>query len=185
MAGVTFGQLPAEEPAFLAYLQTTGDVWARAVWDDVVSPRFEPLPVAEFLERHGGDLRQYDGVDVYLGARDAILQPQTGIIEVVEGGTQVQKLALRYNANPYVRYRRGEYWAADGLSSSKLGFPSSWFNGQVSIKHAPEFQKWGTNILSWMRRRTPESVPLHRCNYEVRATVKLAQACREGLKLGI
>jgi hypothetical protein len=31
MAGVTFGQLPEEEAAFLAFVQRTGDIWARAV----------------------------------------------------------------------------------------------------------------------------------------------------------
>ena len=31
MAGVTFGQLPEEEAAFLAFVQKTGDIWARAV----------------------------------------------------------------------------------------------------------------------------------------------------------
>lgn len=206
MPGLTFGQLSDEEPAFVAYLQTTGDIWARSVRDDAVNPQFAPLPVAEFLEKHAGAVRQYDVVDIYLGERKDVLTPQLGIIEVVEGGTpvpfvqfgqvvpgahsivggtKVQKQVLKYNANRYVRYTRGEYRAADVLASSNLGYPSSWFNGQVSIKHPPAFLKWGANILNWMRRRTPDWVPVYRCNYETRATIKLAQACRDGLKLGV
>ena len=55
MASVhTFGQLPEEEPLFLDYLASTGDIWARAVEDDAREPRFEPGPVAEFLDRTCG-----------------------------------------------------------------------------------------------------------------------------------
>jgi hypothetical protein len=185
MAGVTFGQLPEEEADFLAYLRTAGEVWARAVHDDAVMPQFEPLPVTEFLQQHAAAIKQYDVVDVYLGQRNDILQPKPKLLEINEGGTNIQKQFLHSNANPFVRYKRGEYRAANVLSSSNLGFPSTWFDGQLSHKHPRPFIKWATNILNWMRRRTPESIPVHQCNYETRATSKLAAACRRGLKLGV
>ena len=47
------------------------------------------------------------------------------------------------------------------------------------------FMKWGKKILNWMRRQTPESVPVYRCNYEMRATIGVAEACRKGMKLGV
>jgi hypothetical protein len=56
---VTFGQLPEEETDFLAFVQKTGDVWARAVRDEAESPRFEPLPVAEFLARFAAEVKAY------------------------------------------------------------------------------------------------------------------------------
>jgi hypothetical protein len=204
MAGVTFGQLPEEEAAFLAYLQTTGEVWARAVRDDPMVPKFEPLPVVDFLKRHAGEIVAYSSVDVYLGTRDDILHPEVSIQEVIEGGTavpfqqdskivegvrtivggtKVLKKFIDPRGSRLVRYNRGEYRSQDELASSNLGFQPGTFNGQTWIAHPQSFMKWGKKILDWMRRHTPESVPVFECNYEIRATTRVAQACKKGLKL--
>src|SRR5579871_4240776 len=86
---VRFGQLPDEEAAFLAYLQKTGDVWARAVSDDPHHPKYEPLPVAEFLHRFADQIVAYSTVAVYLAFRDDIGKPAIFTHEVTEGGTLV------------------------------------------------------------------------------------------------
>jgi hypothetical protein len=72
---VTFAQLPHEEAAFIAYLQKTGDIWARAVNDDPRKPKYEPLPVAEFLARFADQIVAYDVVAVYLAFREDIGKP--------------------------------------------------------------------------------------------------------------
>ncbi len=204
MAGVTFGQLPEEEAAFLTYLQTTGEVWARAVCDDPIAPKYEPLPVADFLTRYAGEIVAYFSVDVYLGTRDDILHPEVSIQEVIEGGTtvpfhqygkvvegvhsivggtKVPKKFVDPRGSRFVRYNRGEYRSRDELAHSNLGFHPGTFKGQTWIAHPPSFMKWGKKILDWMRRHTPESVRVHQCNYEIRATVGVAQAYRKGLRL--
>src|SRR6185295_9218106 len=83
---VTFAQLPDEEAAFIAYLQKTGDIWARAVNDDPRQRKYEPLPVAEFLERFADRIVTYDVVAVYLAFREDIGKPAICSREVTEGG---------------------------------------------------------------------------------------------------
>jgi hypothetical protein len=204
MAGLTFGQLPEEEPDFLALVQKTGDVWARAVRDDAESPKFGPLPLDKFLTRFAADIRAYSAVDVYLGFRDDVLQPELCIQEVTEGGTQVPfvengsvvpgvstivggtKVKRKFidpRGSKLVRYTRGEYRSPEELASSNLGFHPGTFKGETWIANPASFMKWGKKILDWMRRHTPESVPVYRCNYEMRATVRVADACKNGLKL--
>jgi hypothetical protein len=202
---VTFGQLPEEEKDFLAYVQKTGDVWARAVRDDAESPKYEPLPVAEFLTRFAAEIKAYSAVAVYLGFRDDVLHPEICIHEVIEGGTQVpfiqngsllpgvhtivggtkvKRKFIDFNASRLVRYDRGEFRSADQLASSNLCFYPGAFKGQTWVAHLTSFMRWGKKILDWMRRHTPASVPVYRCNYEIRATIGVAEACKKGLKLG-
>jgi hypothetical protein len=201
---VTFGQLPEEEPDFLAYVQKTGDVWARAVRDEAESPKCEPRPVAEFLARFAEEVKAYSCVDVYLGFRDDVLHPEISIHELTEGGTHVPfiqngsvvpgvhtivggtKVMRRFidpRASRLVRYDRGEFRSVDELASSNLCFYPGTFKGETWIAHPASFMKWGKKILDWMRRHTPESVPVYQCNYEMRATVRVAEACKKGLKL--
>jgi hypothetical protein len=204
MAGVTFAQLPEEEPAFLAFVQKSGDVWARAVRDNAESPKFEPLPLGEFLARFAADIRAYSSVDVYLGLRDDVLYPELWFQEVTEGGTQVPfiqngsvvpgvhtivggtKVNRKFidpRGSKLVRYKRGEFRSVDELAASNLGFQPGTFKGETWIAHPASFMKWGKKILDWMRRHTPESVPVYQCNYEMRATVRVADACKKGLKV--
>ena len=86
---VTFGQLPEEEPSFLAFVQRTGEIWARAVKDDPVSPKYEPGPVAEFLRRYACEIVEHASVAIYLGLPEDVLTPEISVHEVIEGGTQV------------------------------------------------------------------------------------------------
>jgi len=204
MAGLTFGQLPEEEPDFLAFVQRSGNVWARAVRDEAESPKFDPLPLAEFMARFAVDVRVYSSVDVYLGFREDVLHPELCIQEVTEGGTQVpfiqngivvpgvhtivggtkvKRNFIDPRGSKLVRYDRGEFRGVDELASSNLGFHPGSFKGEAWIAHPAYFMKWGKKILDWMRRHTPESIPVYQCNYEMRATVKVADACKKGLKL--
>jgi hypothetical protein len=199
MAGVTFGQLPDEEPAFLAYLQKSGDVWARAVADSPVSPKHEPLPVAEFLARFASEILEYHVVDTYLGFREDVLHPVLTEIEVVEGGTSVPRVEsgnvvpgvstivggtkvrrpfIDYRASHLMRYKRGMFLSDDELEQSNLGYQTG-----SPVRKLATFLTWAKNVLGWMRRHTPESVPVFRCNYEIQATKGVAEACRRGLKL--
>jgi hypothetical protein len=201
---VTFGQLPEEESNFLAFVQKTGDVWARAVRDRAESPKFEPLPVAEFLARFAAEVAAYSSVDVYLGMRDDVLHPEICVHEVTEGGTQipfaqngnvvpgvhtivggtkVDRKFISPRSSRLVRYNRGEFRSVDELAASNLSFHPGSFKGETWIARPASFMKWGKKILDWMRRHTPESVPVYQCNYEMRATTRVADACKKGLKV--
>ena len=204
LAGVTFGRLPDEEAAFLAFLRKTGDVWARAVDDDPVSPRYEPLPVAEFLEAHAGRIVSHFSVAVYLGFREDIFTPAISVQVVIEGGTEVpflqsgkivkavhtivggKEVHRKYidpNASPYIRYNRGEFRSKVELSASNLGYGPGAFRGETWVSKTQDFLKWGKRVLAWMRRSTPEMVRVYRSNYKMRATLAVAEACRKGLYL--
>ena len=171
---VTFGQLPEEEPAFLAYLQTTGDIRARAVNDDPGAPQYAPQPVALFLEKHAAQIVAYSKVAIYLGFRGDIFNPTL---------TTHERKSIDPMGSRYVRYDRGQFRTAEELASSNLCFYRGSFQGQTWIAHPQSFLKWGNKILSWMRRRTPELVPVDRCNYKVRATVGVSNASKKGLRL--
>ena len=206
MSGVTFGQLPDEVPSFLAYLQQTGDVWARAVKDDPLDPSYPPLPVAEFLQRYADQIVAYHCVDVYLAFRSDIFQPVIARREVIDGGilepfvqsgkvvqgvhsivggTGVERNFIDPNGSPFVRYRIGKFRDEYELASSNLGFCPGTFIDRQWVPNPPAFMKWGKKILNWMRRKTPESVPVYRCHYEMRATIGVAEGCRKGMKLGV
>jgi hypothetical protein len=201
---VTFGQLLEEETDFLAFIHKTGDVWARAVSDEVESPKCEPLPVAEFLMRFAGELQTNFSVNVYIGLRGDVLHPEICSHEVTEGGTEVpfvqngsivqgirtlvggRKVRRKFidpMASRLVRYDRGTFRSVDELASSNLCFYPGVFRGEAWIAHPASFMKGSKKILDWMRRHTPESVPVYQCNYEMRATVRVAEACKKGLKL--
>lgn len=201
---VSFGQLPDEESDFLAYLQRTGDVWARAVNDDPYNPKYAPLPVAEFLNRFADQIVAYHVVAVYLAFREDITRPAVSSHEITEGGTLVPFVqfgktvdgvhtivggtkVMRDSIDPmgssFVRYDRGQFRTEEELAISNLCFYPGSYEGQEWKPNPPAFMKWGKKVLDWMRRHTPESVPVYRCNYEVRATVRVAAACKKGLKV--
>ncbi len=206
MASVlSFGQLPEEETEFLAYLRKLGDDWARAVSDDVETPRYEPLPVAEFLARFAGQLQAYSIVPIYIGLREDILNPESAEHEHLEGGTRVpiitggegepsvhrivggtkvKRKRIDWRGSRLVCYHRGEYRTEGELAESYLGFYPGTFRGDVWVPHTPAFKKWGKKILDWMRRHTPESVQRNGCNYNIRVTARVAEACKNGLKVG-
>jgi hypothetical protein len=201
---VGFAQLPDEEPAFLAYLQKTGDVWARAINDDPHNPKYAPLPVAEFLDRFADQIVAYNVVAVYLAFREDITRPRVLSHEITEGGslapfvqfgkvvegvhtivggTKVMRESIHPMGSPFVMYRRGQFRREDELAISNLCFYPGAYEGQIWKPNPPAFMKWGKKVLDWMRRRTPESIPVYGCNYETRATVGVAAACKQGLKV--
>lgn len=203
-AVISFGQLPEEEAAFVTYLQKTGDVWARAVNDDPIAPMHMPLPVADFLKQHASEILAYHSVSLYLGFRNEVFHPAISIHEVIEGGnlvpflqggqvvegvqtivggTKVKRKFIDSMASQLIRYDRGEFRTVDELVHSNLCFYPGAFSGQKWIAHPQSFMKWGKKIFDWMRRHTPESVPVWQCNYELRATRGVAEACKKGLKL--
>ncbi|HEX4608784.1 MAG TPA: hypothetical protein VH092_11325 [Urbifossiella sp.] len=204
MPGVTFAQLPEEESPFPDYLQKTEAVWARAVKDTPDRPAYDPLPVAEFLTRFADRIAAYHVVDVYLGFRDDICHPAVSRHEVTEGGTLVPLLqngrvvegahtivggtnVVRDFIDPvascFVRYHRGLFRAEDELAMSNLGYSSAGYRGGQRVSKPDAFLRWANNVLAWMRRNTPESVPVHTCNYKARATAGAARASRQGLKI--
>jgi hypothetical protein len=201
---LTFAQLPDEEAAFMAYLQKTGDVWARAVNDDPRNPKYEPLPVAQFLERFADQIVAYDVVAVYLAFREDIEKPGIFSHEVTEGGalipfvqsgnvvegvhtivggTKVKRDWIDPMGSPFVRYDRGQFRTKTELATSKLCFYPGTYKGEKWTPNPSNFMKWGKKVLDWMRRHTPGSVPVYRCNYNTRATVGVVAACDAGLKV--
>ncbi len=174
-AVVTFAQLPDEAGAFLAYLAKTGDVWARAEGDAPADPAHAPAPAAEFLAAHAAALARAGGVRVYLGPRPDVLAPP---VSTVSGGPHVDIFAACL-----IGYRQGGYYPGGELAQSNLCFYRGAFLDGVYVRKPEAFQRWAGKVLGWARRRTPERVPVYRCNYKTRATARVAEASRGGLKV--
>jgi hypothetical protein len=172
---VTFAQLPEEEGALLAYLTKTGDVWARAVADDPTSPTYAPASVGDFMGAHSDKLANNGTVNVYLGFRPDVLRP---IASEVEG-----RKAVDIFASCLIGYTRGEYYAGGELAQSNLFFYRGSFRENEFVEKSDSFLRWAAKVLGWARRHAPEKVPVHRCNYETRATARVAEAAAAGLKV--
>jgi len=172
---VTFAQLPEEEAVFLEFLATTGDVWARAVKDDSAKPVHTPAPVATFLQRHGADLLDHGTLHVWIGLGPDVRKPKKS------------KVNGRMAVDPFpaclVGYTRGEYYPGGELAQSNLYFYRGSFQGEEFVKKPEPFLRWAAKVLAWMKKRTPEEVPVHRCNYKTRATPRAAAAAADGLKV--
>jgi hypothetical protein len=200
----TFARLPDEEPEFLRYLQRTGDVWARASDDDPDNPNCQPMPVADFLYRFATEIQAHSVVRVYIGFKADVLNPQIRELEVTEGATLepemqngevfsgVQKIVggtkglrrhVHSSASHLIAYSRGEFREPQELATSNLSFYSGAYINHRYINHPKAFMKWASNVLQWMRRHTPKSVPVYNANYEVRASVAVHQECQRGLRV--
>lgn len=184
MAGFHFAQMPDEVVPFVDFLEKkAGDVWARWVGDPPREPRFEPMPIAKFLQTHGARLSYQEHVDLYLGLRADVLEPETITIAETVNGVQVSRTYVYHSAANLVRYHRGEI-ASDGiLNSTTVGYHTSFLKGNTTAKKSKDFVKWATKVTSWWRKRATHSVPIHRCNYEIPATEAVYLATQDGLKV--
>jgi hypothetical protein len=172
--------------------------------DDPLEPKYEPLPVGEFLNRYAEKIVAYDEVSVYLAPRGDIGKPAISTYEVTEGGTlvpfvqfgkvvegahtivggtKIMRKSIDLMGSPFVMYDRGQFRTKDELATSNLCYYPGTFRGKEWKPNPPTFMKWGRKVLAWMRRHTPESVPVYRSNYKTRATVGVAAACKNGLKV--
>lgn len=181
-SSVTFAQLPEEEPALLAYLAESGDVWARAAGDDPTAPLWEPKPLGEFLQRFTSEIRdKYNStVKVYLGARSDILDPV-----VHTCGVGPIPHLVDFLASNVIHYSRGEFHPSSReLTSSHLAFHSTYLDTRGDCQHKPQaFLKWANKVLSWVRRNTPGQVRPEGMNYTIRATQGVVARAAKGLKV--
>lgn len=172
---VTFARLPEEEAEFLEFLASTGDVWARAVNDDAAKPTYTPAPVGTFLQQHGAALLNNGTLHVWIGFRPDVLKPQKSKIN--------EKMVVDPFPAYLVGYTRGEYYPGGELAQSNLYFYRGSFEGEEFVKKPETFLRWGAKVLAWVKKRTPEEVTVHRCNYKTRATARVAEAAADGLKV--
>lgn len=168
---IAFAQLPEEEIHFLDYLAKTGDIWARVTMDNPASP----APVAKFMEVNAGKLTNNSTVDVYLGFQTDILQP---IVSEVKGKTDIDMFA-----SYLIGYTRGEYYPDGELAQSHLYYYRGSFYNDEFVEKSDAFLRWGAKVFGWIRKQAPEQVPVHRCNYNTRATAQVAKAAASGLKI--
>jgi len=123
---VTFAWLPEEEAAFLEFLATTGDVWARAVIDDADQPAYAPAPARAFLQQHAAELLENGTLQVWLGFRADILRPKTSSIN--------GRMAVDPFPSSLVGYTHGEYYPSGELAQSNLHFYRGYFQDEGFIK---------------------------------------------------
>ena len=158
------------------------------------------MPAAEFTAKYGEQIVQYHAMDLLLGLREDVLHPVVHYFEKIEGGTRepfiqdgkvvkgvativggtkVQARNVAQSDSPLVSYSCGRFVVEDHLRASNICYTYR------HVHQRKDFVKWARKLLAWIRKQTPELVPVYRCNYEMRATVALAEACKRGLRLGV
>lgn len=201
---VNVAMLLEEQPEFWSFLETTGDIWACALGDNPREFKYPPLPVAKFVKRYAKRLWQYGEVDVLIGHRDAVLKPRVktvaelvgyrvvpviqihngqvvpGVTQMV-GGKKVKRPSIKLEASQLMRYDYGVPDKSKILNRTVASYYWGHYQGTRWVKQPEEFLKWAKKVLAWLRRRGTETVPVHRCNYEISATPRTAAAARDGL----
>ena len=76
-----------------------------------------------------------------------------------------------------------EYYSSGELAQSNLFYYQGFFRGNEFMEKPDPFVRWATKILGWARRHAPKQVPVRRCNYKTRATMRVVEAAASGLKV--
>lgn len=151
---LTFAQLPEDDAAFLEFLATTGDVWMRACGDTARKPKFPPLPLAEFLQRHGTQLTNDGCLAVYLGFEQDIVRPPSYSLRYTEGGKRQTTNRVDDQLALLIAYRRGSIMQSGLLELSSIGYRTH------VTKKPKEFLSWARRVVGWWEKRASETVPL-------------------------
>jgi hypothetical protein len=165
---VTFWRLPEEEPEFIEFLSSTGDVvwlpWQKVPDRSMLVPR--PLDT----------LTTQDPDSVLLGLRDTL--GEIPINTFAEGSRQ--SFAIVATEVPMLIYQRGKWRGQKKLGSSNLS--GEWTvvtRDNRRIDQPDKFVKWGKKVMQWVRKRTP----LWHQYERYRITPKVAEAIKNGLEL--
>ncbi len=172
---VTFARMPEEEGAFVRYLSKSGDVWARAACGVTAGIIAEGLPVAEFFALLGANPPEETNTRVALGFKGDVLS-SLPLVSDSPNPDIVSSCLLQYS--------RGLYHAGGELAQCNVHYYSGFYRGEAYITKPDEFLRWGKRVLSWVRRRSPKKVRVHRCNYDTRATNKVYDQTLDGLLVG-
>lgn len=199
--GINVAMMLDEQPEFWAFLETTGNIWACALGDNPRDFEREPQPVAKFLKKHARVLRRYGQVEVLIGHREQVLKPRVEIRtehvgwtakpvvrngQVVPdefkkvGGKRIRYPSINLEASQLLWYRYGVPDETGILNRTGISYHSGHFRGEQWIKQPEEFLKWAKKVLTWLRKRITDQVPVHRCNYGISATALTAAAVRDG-----
>lgn len=203
-AFLEFVQMPGEEKQFVDFLISMGDIWARAVHDDLREPKWEPLPITQFLERYSAHIHQNHAIDIYFGFREAILNPPEAVFEKTVGGTQVPyvvsgeiipdayvamggKKITEYridtDAADLVLFHQGSIDEAGFLHRSSIHYGTEFLTEFGFVHKSAEFMEWGEKCVTWWIRRAVCSVPVVHYKHEIPATQEAWAAVQQGLKV--
>jgi hypothetical protein len=166
---VTFWQLPEEEPAFLDYLKSTGDI-VGIPWSKVTDRALlEPAPLQTLISQ--------DPDSVLLGQRE--LLGEIPINTFNEDGSTTYAVAV--SKAPMLIYGRGKWRAKNKLGASNLS--GDWTtvsdDGSRIIDNPEAFVKWGRKAMAWVRKRTP----FWHLYERYRTTAAVAEAIKHGLEI--
>src|SRR5262249_12326598 len=141
-------------------------IWARAMNDDATNPRWCPCGVDDFLAQYSSQIKAYDVVDIYIGFQTDILKP---VISPLPSAPHEKRVEIM--ASSLLGYSRGEFRSKSELAQSNLFYYSGCFIGEEYRQKPAAFLRWAKNVCGWVRRHSPERIPVHRCNYSIRATL--------------
>lgn len=166
---VTFWQLPEEEPLFLDYLESTGDI-VGIPWCKVPDRALlEPRPLRALISQEPDS--------VLVGLREVLVELPINTFN--EDGSKTYAVAT--SKVPMLMYSRGQWRAENKLGRSNIaGDWTTVSEDKRRIIDKPEaFVKWGRKVLAWVRKHTPF---WHQ--YEgYRITPAVAEAIKHGLEI--
>lgn len=183
VSGINLAMLPEEDDEFLAYLASTGDIWACWLGDDPLAWEFEPASAADFLRRHSRSITEYNSLRLLLGQREDVQKPKSRLRVESIGGEEVRRHEIDYEASPLLWFSRGTIDRKKVMDRTNLCYHTSYLKKNDIVKKPPEFIAWGRKVTAWLRRRATDSVPILNCNYSIKATPLAAAAAKKGLKV--
>lgn len=196
----TFSWLPDEHDEFVRYLAVSPDIWARASGElGTSSP--SPAPVAEYFARHrDADVAGFDR-GVYLGLREAVLNPPISEHERVDGGTAVPfaqageavpDVSTIFGGTP-VKFQTVHFMGAElidyipggprtpgSVAQSNLCYYADFVRGNQFVKKSDPFLAWAKRVVGWVRRRTTAVVPVVGLAVPMKCTPRVAAAHAAG-----
>ena len=151
MSVLTFWRLPAEEAAFLDYLDRTKEMFA-CVYKRSLDPKdVQAAPLRELISAR-------DPEDILIAPR--VFMDMTPIAGIPVDG-QI-KYGRYYGDGPVICYTRPRWREPGKLGQSNLCYKSQralpdpdgteWYHS-IYVPQPPEFLAWARRLMTWNRRR--------------------------------
>jgi len=167
---LTFWRLPEEEPAFIDYLSSSGDVvaipWEKVSDRSLLSPRSLSEVIAQ------------DPDAILIGLRHSIQDPPP--INTFRDGAEVS-YSVPARDLPMLIYHRGKWRDVNKLGGSNLSGEWTAISPGTgkTVDHPEEFVKWGKKVMQWVRKQTP----LWHTYKTYRITPSVDEAIKRGVEL--
>lgn len=144
--GVTFWWFPDEEPAFLTFLQSTGEILAISTLVASDPGAFHATAVSDAIQK--------DPDQILIAPACFALRPIIAFSDM----SGSRRYYVSSMTSCLLAYKRGRFRERGQLGQSNLS--ASWKRldqaKAAMVDKDPDFRRWGERVLRWVRKATPE-----------------------------